>query len=178
MEREKLIRDDFPPAVGGDGFDRESVIAHLAAVAAGIAALESRIAALEVERDAFRRQASAGGTGEPQTGSHPIPFTPTGPPAPGVRVDVLSGDGERAAASFGEVTRRRPEPDSAAPTPAAGGSPSQAEGSRNDEVAARLAASALALEGADRETIRRKLDSDYDLSDPEGLVDDVLARLA
>ncbi len=175
MEREKLVRSDFPLARGEDGFDRASVSAHLEAVAAEVDALEARIAALEIERDAFRRQA-----GELPAGSRPGPFTRTGPPpAPGARVDVLPENGHRAGSRFGRVTRRESREDRPAqpqrPEPDPGEAGRTGSG---DEVAARLAASALALEGADRETIRRQLDSRYQLSDPDGLLDDVLERLA
>ncbi len=47
-----------------------------------------------------------------------------------------------------------------------------------DEVAARLAASKLALEGVDRETIRNRLEADYELADTDALLDDVLERLS
>lgn len=49
---------------------------------------------------------------------------------------------------------------------------------KDDEVSARLVATRLALEGADREKIREKLDSTYDLEDADSLIDDVLERLA
>ncbi len=55
MNRDQISRDDFPPA--GDGYDRASVDAHLAAVAAWAVALEARIDALEVERNAVRARA-------------------------------------------------------------------------------------------------------------------------
>lgn len=181
MEREKLIRDDFPVSPEGDGFDRASVTAHLSAVAAHVAALESQINALEVERDALRRRLGAVSPDEPPTGSHPVPFTRTGPPrGPGARVNVLPENGHRAGSRFGRVTRR------ANPEEEPGGTeevrPERAaragSASGNDEVAARLTASTLALEGADRETIRQRLDSEYELTDADGLLDDVLARLA
>ncbi len=41
MNRDQISRGDFPPA--GDGYDRPSVDAHLAAVAAWTAALEAQI---------------------------------------------------------------------------------------------------------------------------------------
>lgn len=141
MKRHELIRSDFPS--GSDGFDRDSVGAHLAAVAAHVAALEARIAALEVERDALRRQltdpdrfaGTTSGQGEPE----PV-FTPTHPPeTPPAPVHVFADE---------------------------------------DEVAARLAVSKLALEGADRETIRAALESGYELEDTDALLDDVLQRLS
>ncbi|MCB0869639.1 MAG: hypothetical protein KDB52_02300 [Solirubrobacterales bacterium] len=56
MEREHLVRNDFPLARGAEGFDVDSVGAHLAAVAAHAAALEARITSLELERDKLREQ--------------------------------------------------------------------------------------------------------------------------
>lgn len=180
MEREKLVRDDFPIAAEGDGFDRSSVIAHLSAVAAHVAALESEIAALEVEREALRRRLGVVSPDEPPTGSHPVPFTRTGPPrAPGARVNVLPENGHRAGSRFGRVTRRTGEGmETTGPEEIRPESPQPAGEPASDEVAARLTASTLALEGADRETIRNRLDSEYELADPEALLDDVLARLA
>ncbi|MCB0862432.1 MAG: hypothetical protein KDB66_04380 [Solirubrobacterales bacterium] len=58
MEREHLVRDDFPKTHGSEGFDVDSVGAHLAAVAAHVAALEARITALQVECDTLRSQLS------------------------------------------------------------------------------------------------------------------------
>ena len=58
---------------------------------------------------------------------------------------------------------------------------SSARASRNrddDEVSARLVATRLALEGAEREQIREKLEASYDLDDADSLIDDVLERLA
>lgn len=48
----------------------------------------------------------------------------------------------------------------------------------DDEVSARLVATRLALEGVEREQIREKLESTYDLEDADSLIDDVLERLA
>jgi len=182
MERDELIRSDFPLAHGETGFDRASVTAHLIAVAAEVAALESRIAALEVERGALWRRLEQVDPEEAPVGSQAAPFTRTAPPpAPAARLAVFPEDGHRAAAGFGRAARREtpPSPEDAPPSgggtgPAAG----EPEAVSGDEVAARLAASTLVLEGADREAIRRKLDSDFQLSDPEGLLEDVLARLA
>ncbi|MBK5233308.1 MAG: DivIVA domain-containing protein [Thermoleophilia bacterium] len=57
MNHDQVVRQDFPTA--DDGYDRASVDAHLAAVAAALNALEVQIAGFEVERDALRRQAAA-----------------------------------------------------------------------------------------------------------------------
>ncbi|MCO5315040.1 MAG: hypothetical protein M9938_02590 [Solirubrobacterales bacterium] len=179
MEREQLVRDDFPPAEGEAGFDRASVSAHLAAVAAHVAALESMIAALEVEREALRHRIGMISPDEPATGSHPVPFTRTGPPrGRAARHGVFPEDGHHAAARFGSAgSGHQPSEPPRQPE-----NRSEVEGAagpaRDDqEVAARLTASALALEGADRETIRARLESEYRLGDTETLLDDVLTRL-
>lgn len=138
MRREELVRTDFPS--GADGFDRDSVGAHLAAVAAHVAALEARIAALEVERETLRRQLAAGPAPAGGHGPTDPSFTPTHPP------------------------ETPPAPVHVFPT--------------EDEVAARLTASKLALDGADRETIRTRLEAEYRLEDVDGLLDDVLERLS
>ncbi|HTU13862.1 MAG TPA: hypothetical protein VMF31_01570 [Solirubrobacterales bacterium] len=57
MDAEQIKRTDFPGAA--HGYDRASVDAHLAAVAAQVAALEARITSFEVERDALRREIAA-----------------------------------------------------------------------------------------------------------------------
>ena len=57
MNHDQVVRDDFP--TGDDGYDRASVDAHLAAVAAAMNALEVQISGFEIERDALRRQAAA-----------------------------------------------------------------------------------------------------------------------
>lgn len=57
MNHDQVVRNDFPTA--DDGYDRASVDAHLAAVAAAMNALEVQISGFEVERDALRRQAAA-----------------------------------------------------------------------------------------------------------------------
>lgn len=93
MKREELVRTDFPS--GPEGFDRDSVGAHLAAVAAHVAALEARIAALEVERDTLRRQL-AGRREEPEAPPPAGPsFTPTHPPqTPPAQVHVFPAEDE------------------------------------------------------------------------------------
>lgn len=178
MDREHLIRDDFPTAVDGAGFDPASVHAHLVAVAAHVAALESMITALEVERAALRRRLGVTAPDEMPTGSHPVPFTRTRPATPAAPVNVLPGGGDPVGFHFGEVTDPDPGPGPAAGEPVPDEPGSAPDGAGSDEVAARLMASSLALEGADRETIRQRLESEYQLSDPDGLLDDVLERLA
>lgn len=156
MEREQLVRDDFPKAHGSQGFDVDSVGAHLAAVAAQVAALEARITALEVERDTLRRQLieardhEEGPSGLPDPGPDPLVN-------PGAGVDQAPAENRPAD----------PEPDKSAI--AAPG---------EDEVAARLLASKLAIEGKGRDTIVMQLAAEHEVPDPGALVDDVLARLA
>jgi len=160
MEREHLTRNDFPRAHGAEGFDVDSVGAHLAAVAAHVAALEARIAALEVERDTLRRQLAEARATEPG---------PSGLPVPGP--DPLAGESEPAPVSDrADASAASPEPAPETAAPAAT--------SEEDEVAARLMASKLALEGKGRETIVMKLAAEHEVEDPAALVDDVLAKLA
>jgi hypothetical protein len=52
MDREDIVRDDFPGS--SDGYDRPSVDAHLSAVAAYVDALKARVEALGVEIEAIR----------------------------------------------------------------------------------------------------------------------------
>ncbi len=144
MEREKLIRDDFPRAHGSEGFDVDSVGAHLAAVAAHVAALEARITALEVERDLLRQQLEDARAHEEGPSGLPDPG-----PDPLVEAEVLD-----EAADAGKAT-----PDEA-------------------EVAAKLLASKLALEGKSRDTIVMQVAAQHEIESPGALVDDVLARLA
>jgi len=155
MEREHLVRNDFPAAHGAAGFDADSVGAHLAAVAAHVAALEARITALEVERDKLRAQLDE--AREHEDG-------PTGLPEPGP--DPLSQLGGEETAAPVESLPADPEPDEAA-----GDAPGA------DEVAARLLASRLAMEGKSRETIIMQLAAEHEIPDPGALVDDVLNRL-
>lgn len=98
MEREKLVRDDFPRSHGSEGFDVDSVGAHLAAVAAHVAALEARITALEVERDQLRHQLEdaraheEGPTGLPEPGPDPL-----------VEADVLDEEADAGKATPDEA---------------------------------------------------------------------------
>ncbi len=156
MEREHLVRDDFPKAHGSQGFDVDSVGAHLAAVAAHVAALEARITALEVERDTLRRQlADARAHEEGPSGLSdpgPDPLMNLGAEEKKAAVDSLPAD---------------PEPDDAA-----GAAPGE------DEIAARLLATKLAMEGKSRDTIVMQLAAEHEIADPGALTDDVIARLA
>jgi hypothetical protein len=156
MERDRLVRDDFPKAHGTEGFDVDSVGAHLAAVAAHVAALEARIAALEVERDTLRKQLADARDHEEG---------PSGLPDPGP--DPLVELGREAEKAPVEQLPADPEPDDAA-----GVAPGE------DEVAARLLASKLAMEGKGRDTIVMRLAAEHEVDDPGALVDDVLAHLA
>jgi cell division septum initiation protein DivIVA len=131
-----------------DGYDQPSVDAHLEAAAALVAALEAQVKALQIECDAVRRQLET---------------------APR---DTLSAPQARPLAASDkpadEAKREAP--------PAA----SKGDGSTHsdEEVSARLVATQLALDGADRERIRAKLDGSFDLKNVDSLIDDVLARLA
>lgn len=156
MERKHLVRDDFPKAHGANGFDIDSVGAHLAAVAAHVAALEARITALEVERDTLRSQLAdaraheEGPSGLPDPGPDPLEnLPPEAVPEPSVAEKEIDAPEEDAAPVADE-----------------------------NEVAARLLATKLAMEGKSRDTIVMQLAADNDLADPGTLVDDVIARLA
>ncbi len=155
MEREQLIRDDFPKAHGSSGFDIDSVGAHLAAVAAHVAALEARITALEVERDKLREQLADARAHEEG---------PSGLPEPGP--DPLAKIGGEVDEAPVESLPADPEPDESA-----GAAPADVE------VGARLFVSKLAMEGKSRDTIVMQLAAEHDVDDPGALVDDVLARL-
>lgn len=127
MKRDRIVRDDFPAA--GEGFDRASVTAHLAAVDAMVGALEAQISALELEHEVLRRQAA--GAAQLETPSLAAPEPVTKPPV----------------------------------APAA------------DEVSARLVATKMTLDGADREEIRLKLSEGYLLDDLDALLDDIIERV-
>ena len=147
MERDQLVRNDFPRAHGVAGFDVDSVGAHLSAVAAHVAALEARIAALEIERDRLQEQLAD--AREHQEG-------PSGLPDPVERAPA-SSSGEPAGSG---ADRDRPGEDSAEAL-----------------VAARLLASKLAMEGKERDSIVMQVAAEHDVADPAELVDEVLARL-
>jgi hypothetical protein len=144
VNREQVTRSDFP--ADGGGYDRASVDAHLAAVAAWTAALEAQIAALEVEREALRRSAAEHVSPAPEEQPDPVEQR-----APGTQAQAVAGVSE-------------PE--------------TLPESGSQDEVSARLVATKMALDGSGRDEIVARLDASYDLPDPGGVVDDVLARLS
>lgn len=78
MEREEIERRDFPTV--GEGYDRASVEAHLAAVAAVVEALRARVDALGVEIEAIRRSTPTpdpeGGVRDVVPGEVPVPDRP------------------------------------------------------------------------------------------------------
>lgn len=121
MERDEIVRTDFP--VAPDGYERRSVEAHLEAVAAAVAALEARIAAQAIEREALSR-------------------------------------------SPGEGT---PDEDDVKPT-------GETMGKEDVEVAARLVALKLVLDGAPRDEVVASVGREFTLEDPEALVDEVIAK--
>ncbi len=157
MEREQLVRDDFPRSHGSEGFDVDSVGAHLAAVAAHTAALEARITALEVERDLLRRQLEEARAHEDG---------PTGLPEPGPDPLADVAEGEALKETDDEPSAAK-EPEAAAPV-----APDESE------VGARLLASKLAMEGKGRDTIVMQVAAEHDVADPGALVDEVLSHLA
>jgi DivIVA domain-containing protein len=150
VDSEHVKRNDFP--VSPEGYDRASVDAHLAAVAAQLTALEARIASYEVEREALRRQAVDASPAE---------------------VEVIS---EAATPPAGN---RVPEPEAVTPAPVTKGEPQPRPPSSpaEDEVSARLIATKMTLDGVDRETIRLRLADGYDLEDLDALLDDVIERV-
>ena len=156
MEREHLVRDDFPKTHGSEGFDVDSVGAHLAAVAAHVAALEARSNALQVECETLRGQLAD--AREHEEG-------PSGLPEPGP--DPLANLGGEEDKSPAETLPADPEPDDAA-----GVAPGE------DEAAARMLASKLAMGGTSRDTIVMQVAAEHEVANPGALVDDVLARLA
>jgi cell division septum initiation protein DivIVA len=166
MKREHLVRDDFPSAHGVNGFDADSVGAHLAAVAAHVAALEARITALEVERDTLRTQLAdaraheEGPSGLPEPGPDPLENLPAAP----------ESEPQRESEPVAEP----------APDPVVGDAPDQDASpvAGGEEVAARLLATKLAMEGKSRDTIVMQLAAEHEIADPGTLVDDVIARLA
>lgn len=140
MNHDQVERQDFPEADGG--YDRASVDAHLAAVAAAMNALEVQISGFEVEREALRRQ----------TAAHSRPSD----------VEVIS---KRTASAIPARPHETAEHKIVEDTPDKG------------EVSARLIATKMALDGADRETIRLRLGT-YELVDLDGLLDDVIERVS
>jgi hypothetical protein len=150
MNRDQVTRSDFP--IDGGGYDRASVDAHLQAVAALMAALEAQVKALEVEREALKRTARTTRTSTGEMPPDPEPADPEPAPEP----------------SAGE-----PDPSGSKQHP---GEP-EAGGRSQDEVSARLVATKMVLDGAERDTIVAHLDEAYELPDPGELVDDVLTRL-
>jgi cell division septum initiation protein DivIVA len=140
VNHEEVIREDFPSA--GDGYDRASVDAHLAAVSAAMNALEVQISGFEVERDALRRQAAV--QSRPADVEVISKRTATGTPARPYETaehEIVEGTVDK------------------------------------DEVSARLIATKMALDGADRETIKQRLEA-YELEDVDGLLDDVLEKVS
>ena len=152
MNRDDVIRQDFPEQ--DRGYDRASVDAHMLAVAAAMEALKVRIRSGEVERDALRRNVV------------PSQVPPTRLPT------------SIAAVPHPEPVERVELPDEVEPTgvaetvdevgPAVVGS---------DESGARLVAMKMALDGADRDAIKAKLDESFGLADVEGLLDDIYKRV-
>lgn len=164
MNRDQVTRQDFP--LEKPGYDRASVDAHLVAVDALIAAAEAEVAALKVERDALRRPAPAGDPPDVAPGNASLPRTESSP-----RATAETGAAEAPVA---------PEPASdsgGAPGAVPEAAPGRPAAGNDDEVSARLVATKLAMDGADREAIRERLESDYDLGDTDGLIDDLFERL-
>ena len=170
MNRDEVTRRDFPEAPSG--YDRPSVDAHLEAVAATIAALEAQIRAAEVERDALRRNAPSGSP-EPARLPTPIAAVPDLDPA-----DEVVPAGSLVAVSDDEPADPAESivPAGSGNTDSPGGAGDAAPGP--DESSARLVAMKMALDGARRDEILKRLSDEYELSDADGLVDDVINRVS
>ena len=169
MNREDVTRRDFPEAPSG--YDRPSVDAHLEAVAATIAALEAQIRAAEVERDALRRNAPSGSP-EPARLPTPIAAVP----------DLDPADEVVPAGSLVAVSDDEPADPAESIVPAGSGNTDSTDGAGEaapgpDESSARLVAMKMALDGARRDEILKRLSDEYELSDADGLVDDVIKRV-
>ncbi len=83
----------------------------------------------------------------------------------------VEGDALRRASpaeESGSLPRTEPSAATDSPEPA---------GANDDEVSARLVATKLAMDGADRDAIRERLQRDYELDDTDGLIDDLFERL-
>lgn len=114
-----------------------------------------------------------------------------------VAVDALiaAAEAEVAALKVERDALRRPdspdgrdEPADAATSPgtapesddgsgSASGATGRSETGGDEEVSARLVATKMAMDGADRSSIRERLEHDYELSDTGGLIDDLFERL-
>jgi hypothetical protein len=70
------------------------------------------------------------------------------------------------------VPEPEPPPDEGTPP-----SPEPPSNGPGDEAAARLVAMKMALDGASREDVERRLTGDYALGDPAALIDDVFSRV-
>jgi len=161
-----MTRNDFPRAHGAEGFDIDSVGAHLAAVAAHVAALEARITALEVERDTLRRQLEEARATEPGPSGLPVPGPDPLENLAGLDPDEPAEKSPDPLENLSGLDPKEPEPE-AVPEPAQG----------EDEVAARLLASKLAMGGTSRDTIVMQVAAKHEVANPGALVDDVLAKL-
>ena len=110
-----------------------------------------------------------------------------------VAVDALiaAAEAEVTALKVERDALRRPdspdgrdEPADAATSPgpddgsgSASGATGRSETGGDEEVSARLVATKMAMDGADRSSIRERLEHDYELSDTGGLIDDLFERL-
>jgi outer membrane biosynthesis protein TonB len=111
-------------------------------------------------------------TPEPQPPIEPEPSPPSVPEPQPPGPEIGSG-----AASTEDLLAQL-KGDKASPEPAAGsnGGAANAAGTEPDVAAARLVAMKMALEGASRDEIATHLGDNYELSHPDKLLDDVLAR--
>lgn len=113
-------------------------------------------------------------TPEPQPPIEPEPSPPSVPEPQPPGPEIGSG----AASTEDLLAQLKGERAHAEPAAATNGAPAGGSGSGDDAdvAAARLVAMKMALEGASRDEIASHLSDNYELSHPDKLLDDVLAR--
>lgn len=113
-------------------------------------------------------------TPEPQPPLEPEPAPPSVPEPQPPGPEIGSG----AASTEDLLAQLRGDKASSEPAAATNGAPAGGSGSGDDAdvAAARLVAMKMALEGASRDEIASHLSDNYELSHPDRLLDDVLAR--
>lgn len=200
-EAEGIVRRDFPAR--GDGYDRAAVDAHLETVAARVAAARSSVADRELLRagrvvldevaalrrelervsDALRDhsaalartldelhdlEADSAGPGPDRPPGATSGDAPSGrpPPVPPARAEAVAASDDR------QPSAQPPLP--AVPQDAASDATSADAAILAD---ARLVALDMALGGSSREQIEAELAARFELPDPAGLTDEVLAAI-
>lgn len=147
---------------------------HVAAVARAAERMLERIREMEadVAELAGSARAEAVAPPEPATPAEAAPRAATAPPeatAPPAKTAPREATAPPEETGPPAATAPREE---TAPAEAAPGNGARTD----DEEAARLVALDMALNGTPREDARRYLDEQFELADPDGLLDDVYAR--